>query len=485
MDRLGELERHEQALLQDKFWRLVRWERIKRRERILVSAFFYAVLASLFTLPVGGLFPPWAGPLFLIPPLFLVMTLAFFLRHPWGSRESLRTISLLDKTLHLQERALTAWEILGRKERRPAEHLVLEEAAKNLKVVDTRALFKRQLSWHLFLAPPLLLLWMLLAWLDVGLHLDWVREPKVVSVARKLKEFSHGLHNRAKEDDLTGSLKTARALEEVAEKGLRGEIGEERLREDLTALVHGMGDLGLAGFQESGISLPTLSRQALSDLRAEVGKVKDALKYSNMPVGKGIRGSDILERLASLSPFRGEVENNLLSVEKLSRREVWEFLDRLERGAVTELDRRALKETREFLLLLLKEMEGEKGGRSLHQSREAQLGSLASADMESARGSLPGDQPGTKEQKTQPPSFRARAATHLRGLLGKGLSAGLTLRGEFQARGSEVPQEEIVTSYQRQIEGELASERIPEELKETIKRYFLSLGWTQGKRGGD
>jgi hypothetical protein len=33
----------------------------------------------------------------------------------------------------------------------------------------------------------------------------------------------------------------------------------------------------------------------------------------------------------------------------------------------------------------------------------------------------------------------------------------------------------VIASYRRQAEAELNSERIPSELKETIKNYFLSL----------
>jgi hypothetical protein len=33
----------------------------------------------------------------------------------------------------------------------------------------------------------------------------------------------------------------------------------------------------------------------------------------------------------------------------------------------------------------------------------------------------------------------------------------------------------VVSSYRRQAESELGTERIPEELKDTIRNYFLSL----------
>jgi hypothetical protein len=171
-----------------------------------------------------------------------------------------------------------------------------------------------------------------------------------------------------------------------------------------------------------------------------------------------------------------------LSTEKLEREEVEEYLDRLERRIALELDRRNLTETREFLLGLLEDINGEEGGGPLREMGLSQLGKSPSKENRSARGTLPGDRPGSKDQKGQPLPFQARAATHLKGLLGKGLSAGLTVRGEFKGRGSEVSQEEVVTSYRRQMEGELALEQIPEGLKETVKNYFLSLGMTENKK---
>jgi len=67
-------------------------------------------------------------------------------------------------------------------------------------------------------------------------------------------------------------------------------------------------------------------------------------------------------------------------------------------------------------------------------------------------------------------------------LLGEGQSDGLALKGKPSAGKSEISQEEVIASYQRQAEAELNSERIPDTLKETIKNYFLSLGLGEGKK---
>ena len=56
---------------------------------------------------------------------------------------------------------------------------------------------------------------------------------------------------------------------------------------------------------------------------------------------------------------------------------------------------------------------------------------------------------------------------------------GFGFRGEARAGDSTVGEEEVVVRYRRQVEAELSSEEIPAEFKETIKKYFLSLGVTR------
>ncbi len=463
---------NDQALVQDKLLQLLRWEKVKRREHILVSALVYSILASLLILPLSDLFPSWAQPLSLTPILFLVLTLGIMLYHPWGSKEYLGAILQLDRKLHLQERALTTWEILKRGGRRPAELLVLEDTAARLKTVDVKGLFERRLSWHVFVAFPVLFLWALLTWFGVDFHLDWGRESRELSMARKLKDYSVGLHDRAKEDKLTESLDVARTLEEVADKGLKGKVGEEELRNDLTDVAQGIGDR-LKAFQGGAGSLPKLSKEALNKLKGELGKLKDALSRPNALPGKGMQGADVLKKLDSLSPFKGEMGNKPSSGENMDQNQAREFIEQLNRQAATEMDRRNLSDAQQFVLLMLDGMDGDATRPMEKQSR---MGSSSPSKDDSAKGSLPGDQPGEKGPKVQYPQFRAQAATHLKGLFGKGSSAGVTLRGEFKGRDSEIPQEEIVTSYQRQVEGELSSEQIPQDMKETVKSYFLSLG---------
>ena len=119
---------------------------------------------------------------------------------------------------------------------------------------------------------------------------------------------------------------------------------------------------------------------------------------------------------------------------------------------------------------------GENGVEGSEEVHQTDGGESADERRGGKLGSLPGDKPGEKSFPTPPPSFKARAATHLKGLLGEGKRSGLALRGGTGAKQSQVPEDEVLVSYERQAEEELASEEIPEGLKEVVKKYFLSLG---------
>ena len=474
----------ERLILQERFSELLRWERLKRRERIMVTVLFYSLLLSVSVLPAKELLAPWAGAFYFPPLFFLILAPGFFLRRPWGRRESLRALFLLDKTLRLEERAITAWEILGCKEAKGAEQLVIQEAGERLRGIDPRALFKREYSWHAILTPPLFLVWLLLVWLDMGVHLEkGVPGSQSISVAQRLKEFSRDLQERAKSQGLNESLKIAHALEELAEQNLKGEGSEKKLSGELAGIFNQIEDTAPVKEGESELTLPTTTREGLLDFKVELETLKPAL----LPGSAGAENKlepEIRRRLATLPRLKEEIERSRLSIEKLEGKELRGLLERLEQGVIAELDRRTLLEIKEFLALLLEGIGGKEGREALQAQLQAEQGWLSETEKAKGKGSLPGDRPGTKGELSQtPPPFKAGAATQLKGLLGEGKGSSLTWRGEARGRESQISQEEILASYRRQAEEDLASERIPEGLKETIKRYFLSLGLTESKRG--
>ena len=466
-----------QTLFEEKIGRFLRWEKVKRRERILVAALCYAVLLSLVVLPAGGLFPPWLRPLSVTPVFFLAAVMLLSLWRPWSDKEALGAVFRMDRKLRLQERALTAWEVLRRGNVRPAERLVVAQAASVLEPVKVEGLFQRRLSWHAYLAPPLLLLWLGIAWFGVDVHLNWLKpagREAVKTAAARLKEFSEELRAKAEKEELDRSLRAAGALEEVAERGLGGEMNRDELQQSLREAARGLKDLSLENPRGTAINLPAMSRKALADLKEEAKKIREGLTRSDSLLDNGILRADVIERLTRLAPLPGNAGDSTSGKRELGKKQALDLLEKMESEARSELDRQTLMEAQAFLFDLLDGMQGE-STRPLAR-KDPSMGSDATVKDDKAKGSLPGDQPGTKPPEIQFPRFKAQAQTHLKGLFNEGTRPGFTVRGEVPGRGSSLPGEEIVTEYQRQVEGDLAATEIPQELKETVKSYFLSLG---------
>ena len=470
------------ALFEERIGRLLHWEQVKRRERLLVSALVYSILVSLATLPMGDLFPPWAGPVTITPVLFVILASLFFLSRPWGVRDSLDIVLRLDRSLRLQERVLTAWEIIRRGVRQPAEWSVIESADTDLQSVNVEGLFKRDLSWQFYLTLPLLFLWLWIAWFGIEFIFRRGLETKATAVAKELKDYTENLRTRAEGDQLVETLKAADSLEELADRGLNKEVGEVGMRESLREAIQGMRAVALGAMEEPGSSLPGMSRGALRDLKSELVQLQDSLNRFDSSLGKGILNSDVLERLDRLAPYRGAPEKQSPKTRDLNKQEALKFLEQLDAKRRAEEDRRAFMEAQAFLTRLLDSMEGDT--RRPLETREPSEGSSSTTQDDSQKGSLPGNRPGTLGPKVQFPQFKAQAETHLKGLVKGGMGAGITVRGELAAKENRVAEEQVVTQYRRQVEGELASEEIPHELKETVKSYFLSLGMMgEGDRG--
>ncbi len=156
-------------------------------------------------------------------------------------------------------------------------------------------------------------------------------------------------------------------------------------------------------------------------------------------------------------------------------------MEKLERDVARDLDRRALADAQQFIELLLEGDENQAGQRRQQIARAAKEGSAEEGERVRGKGTLPGDELGAKDRLGEaPPSAQTNVATHLKGILGEGKSGTFVFRGMPSGGRSKVAQEEVTASYRRQAEEELASERIPQELRETIRSYFLSLGMMGG-----
>jgi hypothetical protein len=465
--------------LRKKLAELLSWERRKRREQILATLFCYALLAGLLTLPFHGFLETVISRWF-IPISFFGLMAPFFLgRGRWRPSDSARALARVDKTLRLDERALTAWELLERNETRAAALMVLKQAGEKLTNLDPKALFRRSWSWQAYCAPPLLLLWLGLLWFDVGLRFDsdlQLSAPK--TVAQKLREFSRELQEKAKNEGLHESFRMGRELEQVAQKGIDAKTGDEKFKADLAGMQKKIATMGKSAAEQQSAAE---SQQDLRDLKAELEAARDLLNIADAAKGAQELGKQWLDQLATLPQLKKQFEREGQAGQSLSQNDLKSFLDKLDKQATGELDRRTLLDAQQFLEQLMKQGQGEKGESDVRMAGQGERDSPDDGERTNNRSNLPGKEPGKREAESPSlPEFQPGAAAHVKGLLGEGNSSGLVLKAKPSAGKSEVSQDEVIASYRRQAEVELNTERVPEALKETIKNYFLSLGIGEG-----
>ena len=451
------------SVLSGKLSDLRQWERRKRRERLLLESLCYTALAAAALVLARALFPVDAGLLWWTPAVFAGAAAGVFLLRPWREQAFVGSLKRVDHALRLDERTLTAWEILGRsRERgRPEEDLVVEEAAEKLDAANLRSLLPRRFTWHALAAPLLALLAAGGLWLPVG------GAPEASSasalLAQEVREHARELGERARDQDLAESLRMAQALRELADRRRAG-ADESSLQASVGAMAEVLEEMARWRSTEAGVEWPGLSDAALAGLRERLRRSE-----AGGPDGssEGRSRSDLLESmgLSSLDRFPG-------SSEDMSEQEVREFLDRIHREAREEQDRRSLAATREFLTELVP---GDPADESTAEAA-APAGPAGPEEEGTAAGPQPGNEPARGGGEPFDPAFQARARAHLRGLIGQGPSRGFGFRGEARPGESEAAEEAVVARYQRQAEADLSTAEIPAEFKETIKSYFLSLG---------
>lgn len=473
----------QEQIVKEKIAGLLNWEWTKRREKALISSLCYALLVSSFLLPLQGWLPFWLSPFSFLALLFAIFSASFLLFGSWSEKDSQRTLWLADSKLDLAARTLTAREILGRKDRRATEFLVLQEAGDKLRGVDPKRLFKRKYSWDFFVTPPLLFFWLLSVWFDAGPPFKrGLEEFGRLPMARRLKAFSSEAQERSKSQGLDQSFKVAEKLENLADKNLKGQVSENALKENLTAMAGKIGDMISQSAPGPDIAPTRDNREQLADLRSEIDALKRLLPMQRPSQGKAGLEPELLGRLAALPHLSGELEGRLSQVDKMGEKELHDFLEQLERSVRAQMDRLTLSEIQRYLEQLVQREEGETLESTEQAGREVP-GRVSQGEKADVKGRAPGTESGSGRETEQPlPSFPARAPRQLKGQLGEGKSTSLSLNVEPPQGKTKVPHEEMIANYRRQAEEDLASEKIPEGLKETIRKYFLSLGKTEEKK---
>jgi hypothetical protein len=466
--------------LEAKFSRLLTWERRKRREQTLISVSCYAAALAIILSPFHIYLPnPWLR--WLVPAaLFFTLAPWFLYRARWRLGDSARALVNLDKTLGLEERAVTAWELSTRKETQGAALLVLRQAEEKLRALDPRAVSPRRWSWPAYVALPLLALWFTLLWFDFDRSEEQARYGAPPTLAHRLREYSRELQEKAKSEGLRETLKLGRELEKTAQKNIETKNADESLKKELASAAGRFAAAAKSSAEKNSFSSGE-SEQSLKDLKAEIEATRDMLQPEPAQANQET-GQRWMERLAAMPQLKRQFENSEGGGQGLGQKELKSFLDKLEQQVTGELDRRSLIDAQQYLEQLMKQGQGAKGENYARSGAPGEQDPSAEGAREKNPNSLPGKEPGKQDQDSRSlPELRPGASTQVKGLLGEGESSALDFKGKPTAGKSAVPQAEITASYRRQAEQELNSERVPDALKETIRNYFLSLGEVKSK----
>jgi hypothetical protein len=452
------------AVLRNKFSELIARERAKRTEKVLLEALAYAFLAALVLLPLRGTFSR-VNPFYYPAAAFVLAAACIFYFRRWRQIDSLRAVAALDGALRLDALAVTAAEVVGKPQVTTAERYLLRDAAERLEGVQVGALFKREWSWPALAGPGLVMVWLALLWLGVGGG-SGTRNP--ASPAEKLKQFAQELEQKSEAQRLAESLKLARTLKALAEERIGRKTTEEQFAQGVAAMEKRLD--APAPAPQSDFDLGGYTREELAALRAELEAAKSRLRAP-----AGMREREFLDRLQSLPRLGEAMKRAGGTTENMGPGELQKLLDQLDREATDELDQRTRADTQQYLSML---MPGREGGDAPAQARipGRSVQDPAGDEKSGGKGELPGDQPGKQGERGQAPVANAGAAGRVTGQLGPGASSGMTWRSEAKAGESKIPEQDAPASYRRQMEEDLAAEKIPPALKETVKQYFLSLG---------
>ena len=457
-----------------KFNEILGWERRKRREQTLAMIGCVTFAFAIVFLPLNGFLPRdwlrWTVPGI----LFVLLAPWFFYRAKWRHQHSARAVAALDKELRLAECAVTAWEISGGAELGGAKLLVLQRAEAGLRNIAARQILPRSVSWPMYGVVPLVVLWLALLWLDFDRPYPEARHLSPRNLAERVREYSRELQDKAKGEGLRETLKFGQELEKTAQKSYEQKTPEESLRKEVAGLAQQF--TVPASRQDKNAFSSGETEQTLKDLKTELEASRDLLQFPDGAKNSDEANQRLMERLSGLPELKRQFDAANPGA-GLGSSELKAFLDKLDQQVTKELDRRALIDAQQYLEQMTKQGSSERGENYARSGASGEPDPNGAGAHEKSFSNLPGKEPGKQDNDVRSlPDLRSGPQTQVKGILGAGESSGLMLKGNPSGGKSALADSEVVASYRRQAEQELNSERVPEELKEMIKNYFLSLG---------
>ena len=462
-----------------KFNEILGWERRKRREQTLAMIGCVTFAFAIVFLPLNGFLPRdwlrWTVPGI----LFVLLAPWFFYRAKWRHQHSARAVAALDKELRLAECAVTAWEISGGAELGGAKLLVLQRAEAGLRNITARQILPRSVSWPMYGVVPLVVLWLALLWLDFDRPYPEARHLSPRNLAERVREYSRELQDKAKGEGLRETLKFGQELEKTAQKSYEQKTPEESLKKEVAGLAQQF--TVPASRQDKNAFSSGETEQNLKDLKTELEASRDLLQFPDGAKNSDEANQRLMERLSGLPELKRQFDAANPGA-GLGSSELKAFLDKLDQQVTKELDRRALIDAQQYLEQMTKQGSPERGENYARSDANGEPDPNAAGLHEKSFSKLPGKEPGQQDADVRSlPDLRSGPQTQVKGILGAGESSGLMLKGNPSGGKSALADSEVVASYRRQAEQELNSERVPEELKEMIKNYFLSLGEAKNK----
>jgi hypothetical protein len=461
--------------LANKFSEILRWERRKRREQTLAIIACVTLALAILFLPVNGFLPRdwlrWTVPVI----LFMVLAPWFFYRTKWRYQNSARAVAALDKELNLAECAVTAWEIAGDAELNGAKLLVLQRAEAGLRPIEARQILPRSVSWPMYGVMPLMFLWLALLWLDFDRPYSEPRHLSPRNLAERVREYSRELQDKAKGEGLRQTLKFGQELEKTAQKSYEQKTPDESLRKEVAGLAQQC-TVPAGARQDKNAFSSAETEQTLKDLKTELEASRGLLQFPDGAKNSDEANRRWMERLSGLPQLKRQFDAANPGA-GMGASELKAFLDKLDQQVNKELDRRALIDAQQYLEQMTKQGSPERGENYARSDANGEPDPNAAGLHEKSFSKLPGKEPGQQDPDVRSlPDLGSGPQTQVKGILGAGESSGLMLKGNPSGGKSALADSEVVASYRRQAEQELNSERVPEELKEMIKNYFMSLG---------